>query len=395
MSDIQEAVWSTAYINNLPDSCFLFIESGGEKDEEGKTKPRSLRHFPYKDSDGKVDLPHLRNAISRIPQSTVEGLDKDKLQEKARRILEENTDKSVEKIDSGDLAGGGQRGAAHFGESFLAGKKGVGILVLKEELDVFKSDVGQLLIRAEKCSEGLDASFLVMSNNLAHGTMKLSAPFEMSFEEVLMTQISHGVSTVRLNTIKDHVEKFYGYRILEKNFEGNPLPIEVVEMNKTTPWICNVIPLEKDSSKIAVKIFKAMTDDERIVAAAVLVPNVPDLNGDIYDGPTVRKAAYSFMENYRDDSEHGINVMHQGKKIEKAIRVLQSFVLDVETTYECELTAATDDHLSQERKSVTYPADTWIMYAKILSDELWEAAKVGEFTGWSIQGYAKIETLKN
>lgn len=65
----EKAVWSTAFINNLPDSSFAYIESGGSKDEEGKTKPRSLRHFPYKDASGKVDLPHLRNALARAPQS--------------------------------------------------------------------------------------------------------------------------------------------------------------------------------------------------------------------------------------------------------------------------------------------------------------------------------------
>lgn len=55
----QSAVWNTAYVNTFPDSCFLYIEQGGNKDSEGKTVPRSLRHFPYKDKDGKIDLIHL------------------------------------------------------------------------------------------------------------------------------------------------------------------------------------------------------------------------------------------------------------------------------------------------------------------------------------------------
>lgn len=78
LEDMTKAVWSTAYQNNLPDSSFAFIESGGEKDEEGKTKPRSLRHFPYKDKDGKLDEAHVRNALSRIPQSDLSQADKDK-----------------------------------------------------------------------------------------------------------------------------------------------------------------------------------------------------------------------------------------------------------------------------------------------------------------------------
>lgn len=59
-------VWSTKYMNDLPDSAFALVESGGKKDETGRTVPRSLRHLPYKDSKGSIDLPHLRNAIARV-----------------------------------------------------------------------------------------------------------------------------------------------------------------------------------------------------------------------------------------------------------------------------------------------------------------------------------------
>ena len=88
---VQLAVWSTKYVNDLPDASFMFIESGGEKAEDGKTTPRSLRHFPIKDADGNIDLPHLRNAIARIPQSNAPGLTDSKkktLQEQARKLLE-------------------------------------------------------------------------------------------------------------------------------------------------------------------------------------------------------------------------------------------------------------------------------------------------------------------
>jgi len=62
------AVWSTAYINSLPDSSFLYIAPDGS------------RHLPYKDKTGKIDLPHLRNAAARvnqvsgIPASTVDAI---------------------------------------------------------------------------------------------------------------------------------------------------------------------------------------------------------------------------------------------------------------------------------------------------------------------------------
>lgn len=102
--DVEEAgkaVWSTAYVNDLPDSAFLYVESGGKKDGEGKTVPRTLRHFPYKDKDGKVDLPHLRNAIARIPQANIPESEKGRLQEKARRMLSEAQGQKVQK-DEGE-----------------------------------------------------------------------------------------------------------------------------------------------------------------------------------------------------------------------------------------------------------------------------------------------------
>lgn len=63
------AEWTSAYINNLPDSSFAYIESGGSKDDQGKTTPRSLRHFPIKNAEGQCDRAHTRNALSRAPQS--------------------------------------------------------------------------------------------------------------------------------------------------------------------------------------------------------------------------------------------------------------------------------------------------------------------------------------
>jgi HK97 family phage prohead protease len=63
------AEWDAAYINNLPDSAFAIILPGGEKDEQGKTVPRDLRKLPHHNAAGTLDMPHLRNALSREPQS--------------------------------------------------------------------------------------------------------------------------------------------------------------------------------------------------------------------------------------------------------------------------------------------------------------------------------------
>src|SRR5206468_8387090 len=96
------AVWTTAYINDLPDSSFLYIEPGGTKDSDGKTTPRSLRHFPVRDANGAVDQAHVRNALSRIPQSNLSQAVKDAATAKAKRLLDSNTPKSAAIEDVGD-----------------------------------------------------------------------------------------------------------------------------------------------------------------------------------------------------------------------------------------------------------------------------------------------------
>jgi ATP-dependent Clp endopeptidase proteolytic subunit ClpP len=91
---IEDAVWTTAYINDLPDSAFLHIESGGTKDGDGKTTPRSLRYFPYRDKDGKIDVVHLRNAIAQAPKSNLPESVQKSVQEKARKLLEKENSAS-------------------------------------------------------------------------------------------------------------------------------------------------------------------------------------------------------------------------------------------------------------------------------------------------------------
>jgi ABC-type Zn uptake system ZnuABC Zn-binding protein ZnuA len=52
--------WTRSYINSLPDSAFTSIETT----PDGK----KVRHLPHHDRNGHVDLPHVRNGLSRLPQ---------------------------------------------------------------------------------------------------------------------------------------------------------------------------------------------------------------------------------------------------------------------------------------------------------------------------------------
>jgi len=94
--DVGKAVWDSSYVSKLPDENFLHIEAGGKK-KAGITHPVSLRHFPVKDAAGNVDLPHLRNALARIPQSNLPQAVKDSCTAKAKKMLEAATPKKTEK----------------------------------------------------------------------------------------------------------------------------------------------------------------------------------------------------------------------------------------------------------------------------------------------------------
>ena len=56
----EAAKWSHAYIRQLPDSAFAVIE----RTPEGQR----LRRLPHHDVTGALDLPHLCNALARLPQ---------------------------------------------------------------------------------------------------------------------------------------------------------------------------------------------------------------------------------------------------------------------------------------------------------------------------------------
>lgn len=84
----------TVNVNDLPDSAFLIVEAGGQKDDEGKTVPRSKRHFPYLDAAGAVDQAALKTALTSIPGAGdwLDREQKTRLQTRARTLLDSGAD---------------------------------------------------------------------------------------------------------------------------------------------------------------------------------------------------------------------------------------------------------------------------------------------------------------
>lgn len=93
--EVEKAEASTQSMNDRPDSDFAFVEAGGKKDESGKTVPRSLRHFPI------YDAAHVRNALSRAPQSPFGDKAMPKIRAAAKKL---GIEVSKEQEAMGDVA---------------------------------------------------------------------------------------------------------------------------------------------------------------------------------------------------------------------------------------------------------------------------------------------------
>lgn len=77
--------------NTLPDSAFLYIAPGGVLDDEGKTVPRTNRHFRFRDAAGSLDAEALAVTLTEIPQAKAviaDDRERARLAAHARRLSE-------------------------------------------------------------------------------------------------------------------------------------------------------------------------------------------------------------------------------------------------------------------------------------------------------------------
>lgn len=216
---MEEAVWTTEYRNDLPDSAFLYIGKGGEKDGEGKTTPRSLRKFPYKDDAGKVDLPHLRNALARLPQSDISAEEKAKLTKKAQAILSETRgEESVATANPSE----GKAFTNHPNKGETMDESTVttpeGLTALKEttaELEATKSKLAEAEARAEAAEAHANKveSRLYISEALASSSLpeisreRLAESLAGKTEEEVAQAVADETSYIEAIRTDDHEDK--------------------------------------------------------------------------------------------------------------------------------------------------------------------------------------------
>lgn len=240
----------------------------------------------------------------------------------------------------------------------------------------------RLLMYEKALETPVDHPYYVMVDEHIVGTIELGHGFRFDDEdEFALAKSLHGQDT--------WVDGSVFYRVVRTAPFLNPVPVRVGQKDADA----QVLEVEKMSGVVTTNVWKS-AGEERIIAAAVLVPGKTDLHDEIYDEDTVRAAAYYFMENYLQDDDHGIDVMHDNEVVPDAIRVLQSFVLDEDKTYEVEVPALDSEHEMKEKTEISFPIGTWIMYARVISDTLWEKVKRGELKSWSIAGLARVKNLQ-
>lgn len=127
--------------------------------------------------------------------------------------------------------------------------------------------------------------------------------------------------------------------------------------------------VEESSDKKKKPVLKSLDDEKRLITGVVLQPNITDAHGDVISELDIEQTAFDFMELHQT-----IGKQHS----EKADAVpVESFIAREDMTIGGEPVVK----------------GTWVMTVKVLDDKLWEDAKDGKFTGFSIGGVAETEDL--
>ena len=107
-----------------------------------------------------------------------------------------------------------------------------------------------------------------------------------------------------------------------------------------------------------------------LVFGVPLVPDVPDLQGDVISAEEIEDAAHDFMLVSQElGTDH--------TELQQGLAIVQSFIAPVNFTL-------------GGKKVVK---GSWVIVVKVKDTEIWQKIKLGEFGGFSIQGRSQVETL--
>jgi hypothetical protein len=349
---LAKAKWSAKYINALPDSAFLYVEPGGKKGKDGRTFPPNKRHFPVRDKNGKLDAPHIRNALSSIDQSDAKGLTaakKKKLKGEALKLLREASKKSEgSQVDQATLHSDlTPHILSAVGATPAGGRPCLPAALTKDFMDPFWEE--------EDPAEALNKLLKARSE-----MTQVLAPGALQIVDGAVCQV----------VVKYYVE---GEQVEGKDTSSPPHQAFEPEAESTS---CQVekkaprYPIKKRAGRL--QVLKQETrsvegEEERYILGVVLIPNEPDSHGDIYSAKDVRDAAHFFME-----CSQTLGLEHERALARNKVFVLESYL----TPCACNINGQ------------SIPEGTWMLAARVVDDDLWDDIKKGKITGWSIEGSA-------
>jgi hypothetical protein len=125
--------------------------------------------------------------------------------------------------------------------------------------------------------------------------------------------------------------------------------------------------MNKATEKIRV-VHKA-DNDERYVLGVVAEPEETDTQGETEDASEIKKAAYGYLEDFRN-----IGLQHK-QFINDKVKIVESYIAKADE-------GAVGD-VGYIKKG------SWLMAVRVVDDDLWLAIKSGAITGFSFGGYAE------
>ena len=99
---------------------------------------------------------------------------------------------------------------------------------------------------------------------------------------------------------------------------------------------------------------------ERVVFAEVLIPNVPNVFGDLWSPAAVREAAYEFMRQ-----GYGIDVDHDNVDVSGPVHVVESFIV--------------------RSGDPDFIEGSWVVAMRVEDDTLWQKILDNEINGYSYE----------
>ncbi len=431
---IEKRQLTTREVNDFPDSSFLYIGPGGEKDSEGKTVPRSLRKFPVKDANGKVLLPQVRNALARVANSDIPESAKERVRREATKLLEEakkaiesevmvtilraratlarlamarlgNVTKqgeppsqsgTVEAAQGGalDAATDAARRAAAImgGAPFPMSCCGVPLLIDRPKGFIqrgtgsdgtswerqYKVDYGFIEGTEGGDGEGLDV--FVGDDDAAEVAFFITQQDDAGDFDELKVMLGFSDPDTAKATYFAHVPRKYFLSISEVSLDAIKalLGIAPGDTEKATEELAKALLMAGLEPAYQPKFIIPNTT-RFCKSIGIAKPEQQLVTGVVLEPDVVdaQKDTYSAAEI--EKSAHlwmsdfrNLSIQHEGFVNDKA-RPVESWILRVDQTI----------------GGVALKAGTWLLTVKVIDAELWRQIKSGELTGFSIAGFAK------